>query len=126
VKNGPRIYNLFPALIGPIDRWSEHLFRIAAMRFNWVYVNPFHLPGCSGSLYAIKDYYRLNPFFRGSSRDSDDELLRRFVDAAHAVGIGVMMDLVINHTAKDAALVTDRPQVVRARSRWRGQLAVRG
>jgi starch synthase (maltosyl-transferring) len=110
VKNGPRIYNLFPALIGPIDRWSEHLSRIAAMRFNWVYVNPFHAPGCSGSLYAIKDYYRLNPFFRGSSRDSDDELLRRFVDAAHAVGIGVMMDLVINHTAKDAALVTDRPQ----------------
>jgi len=23
VKSGPRIYNLFPALIGPIDRWSS-------------------------------------------------------------------------------------------------------
>ena len=63
MKSGPRIYNLFPTLVGPIDRWSEHLSRIAAMRFNWVYVNPFHLPGSSGSLYAIKDYY-------GSTRSS--------------------------------------------------------
>jgi starch synthase (maltosyl-transferring) len=107
VTNGPRIYNLFPTLIGSIDRWSGHLSRIAAMRFNWVYVNPFHAPGYSGSLYSIKDYYRLNPFFRGSSGDSDDELLKRFVDAAHAAGLAVMMDLVVNHTARDSALVAD-------------------
>ncbi len=110
MTNGPRIYNLFPTLVGPIDRWSQHLARIAAMRFNWVYVNPFHAPGCSGSLYSIKDYYRLNPLFRGSSRDSDDDLVRRFVDAAHAAGLAVMMDLVVNHTAKDAPLVAERPQ----------------
>ncbi len=33
------------------------------MGFNAVYINPFHYPGFSGSLYAVKDYYRLNPRF---------------------------------------------------------------
>src|SRR4051794_12417182 len=61
---GPRIYNLFPRLIGSIDDWAAHLPRIAAMNFNWVYVNSFHEPGASGSLYAVKDPYRLNPLFR--------------------------------------------------------------
>ena len=50
---GPRIYNLFPLLAGPVPQWSEHLERIAAMAFDWVFVNPFHYPGFSGSLYAL-------------------------------------------------------------------------
>jgi hypothetical protein len=48
--SGPRIYNLFPPLIGSVGQWKEHLPRIARMRFNWVFLNPFHLPGFSGSL----------------------------------------------------------------------------
>ena len=30
---GPRIYNLFPLLVGPISSWHEHIPRIAAMGF---------------------------------------------------------------------------------------------
>ena len=65
MNEGLRIYNLFPTLAGTIRDWMAHLPRIAEMQFNAVYINPFHYPGFSGSLYAVKDYYRLNPRFRG-------------------------------------------------------------
>lgn len=107
---GPRIYNLFPLLVGPVPEWIKHLPRIAGMGFNWVYVNPFHYPGFSGSLYAVKDYYRLNPMFRGPSYENDDDLIRSFCEAAAARGMGVMMDLVINHTSKDSVLAAAHPE----------------
>src|SRR4029078_5244703 len=87
-----------------------HLPRIAAMRVNAVYINPFHYPGFSGSLYAVKDYCRLNPRFRAVSRKGDDALLRDFTTAAKDHGLRVIMDLVVNHTAKDSDLAALRPQ----------------
>jgi starch synthase (maltosyl-transferring) len=106
---GPRIYNLFPTLLGPVEAWEEDLPRIAEMGFDWVFLNPFHYPGFSGSLYAVKDYYRLHPLVRGDSDASADERLRRFLGAAQEAGLSVMMDLVVNHTAKDSALVEEHP-----------------
>ncbi|MBA2351189.1 MAG: alpha-amylase [Burkholderiales bacterium] len=106
---GPRIYNLFPLLSGKVSDWSAHLPRIAAMDFNWIFVNPFHYPGFSGSLYAVKDYHRLHPLLQGDSSESAETLLRKFVDDAERHGLGVIMDLVINHTAKDAELVSTHP-----------------
>jgi starch synthase (maltosyl-transferring) len=109
VRDGLRIYNLFPSLAGTVRQWAEHLPRIAAMGFNAVYVNPFHYPGFSGSLYAVKDYYRLNPRFRGDERLGDDALLRGFTEAAQACRLVAIMDLVINHTSKDSELVARHP-----------------
>ncbi len=109
MSDGLRIYNLFPSLAGTIRDWMGHLPRIAGMGFNAVYVNPFHYPGFSGSLYAVKDYYRLNPRFRGTEPGEDDALLRRFTDAAHGHGLRVIMDLVANHTSKDSELVASHP-----------------
>ena len=106
----PRIYNLFPLLAGSIADWETHLPRIAAMGFDWVFVNPFHYPGFSGSLYAVKDYYRLHPMFRGGSRKSADALLGHFTKTAAGHGLRVMMDLVVNHTAKDSGLVKKHPE----------------
>jgi starch synthase (maltosyl-transferring) len=108
--SGPRIYNLFPLLAGILPEWELHLPRIAAMEFDWIFVNPFHAPGFSGSLYAVQDYYRLNPLFRGRSREPDDLLLSRFLGAARDNGQKIMMDLVINHTARDSVLVDQYPQ----------------
>ncbi|HYZ26498.1 MAG TPA: maltotransferase domain-containing protein, partial [Geminicoccaceae bacterium] len=106
---GPRIYNLFPLLAGPVPAWSDHLERIAAMGFDWVYVNPFHYPGFSGSLYAIKDFYRLHPLLAADGT-KPETLLRNFTKATAKRGIAVMMDLVINHTSKDAVLVEEHPE----------------
>ncbi len=105
---GPRIYNLFPLLAGPIPNWSEHLPRIAAMGFDWIYVNPFHYPGFSGSIYAVKDHYKLHPLLADSG--SPEALLKSFTRAAERRGQRVMMDLVINHTSKDAVLVEEHPE----------------
>ncbi len=109
MREGLRIYNLFPSLAGTVRQWSEHLPRIAAMGFNAVYVNPFHYPGFSGSLYAVKDYYRLNPRFRGDEPGDDDRLLHDFTTAAQACRLRVIMDLVVNHTSKDSELVAGHP-----------------
>ncbi|MBV9861300.1 MAG: DUF3416 domain-containing protein [Alphaproteobacteria bacterium] len=109
MSEGLRIYNLFPSLAGPISEWFRELPRIAAMAFNTVYVNPFHYPGFSGSLYAVKDYYRLNPRFRGDATADDDDLLRGFTEAAARQGLRVIMDLVVNHTSKDSELVARHP-----------------
>ena len=106
---GARIYNLFPLLAGSIDQWEAHLDRIAAMGFNWVFVNPFHYPGFSGSLYAVKDYYQLNPLVQGTSKSSNDELIAGLAAAAKKRGLSVMMDLVVNHTAKDSVLAAEHP-----------------
>ena len=110
MTGGPRIYNLFPLLAGAIGDWAQHLPRIARMEFDWVYVNPFHYPGFSGSLYAVKDYDELHPVVRGDATASTDDLVRGFVEQAAAHGCKVMLDLVINHTAKDALLTRSHPE----------------
>ena len=129
MREGLRIYNLFPTLAGPIAGWTAELPRIAAMAFNAVYVNPFHYPGLSGSLYAVKDYYRLNPRFRGKARGSDDALLRGFTEKARGHGLCPIMDLVVNHTAKDSELIASRPtwwRLACSKSSRRTKVAVDG
>jgi len=106
----PRIYNLFPTLVGPVTQWSRHLERIAAMNFDWVFVNPFVRSGGSGSLYAIADPYRLSDASRGDDERADDEIVGSFVRDAERHGLRVMMDLVINHCASDAPVVTEHPE----------------
>jgi starch synthase (maltosyl-transferring) len=106
---GPRIYNLFPTLLGPMERWSERLPAIAEMGFNWIFLNPFHLPGNSGSLYAVKDYYRFHPLVQGGSKERANRHLEGFLARAKEAGLSVMMDLVVNHTAKDSVLVAEHP-----------------
>jgi len=110
MREGLRIYNLFPTLAGPIAGWTAELPRIAGMAFNAVYVNPFHDTGFSGSLYAVKYYYKLNPRFRGKAKGRDDTLLRGFTEKARSHGLRPIMDLVVNHTAKDSELLTRQPQ----------------
>ena len=110
-RQGPRIYNLFPLLAGRVSAWAEELPRIARMGFDWVYLNPFHETGFSGSLYAVKNPDRLDPRFRDEGAGGDDEQLRRFVDEARRHGLKVMTDLVVNHTSKDAVLAQTRPDV---------------
>ncbi len=63
-----------------------------------------HRKGTLGSPYSVRDYYGVNPEF-GTLDD-----LKRFVDAAHAQGMYVILDWVANHTAWDNPLVAQRPE----------------
>lgn len=107
---GIRLYNLFPRLAGNMSGWKTHLNRISFMGFNALYVNPFHYPGFSGSLYSPKDYYKFNPLFiDNDSRLSPADQLKEFITACHDQGLLFMMDLVINHTAIDCTLIQEHP-----------------
>jgi starch synthase (maltosyl-transferring) len=108
---GARIYNLFPRLIGRMDNWGVHFDRIRELGFDWVYVNPFHYPGFSGSLYAPKDYYEFNPLFIDTSSIVPPmKQLESMLEEAHQRGLRVIMDLVINHTAKDHPFTRQHPE----------------
>lgn len=107
----PLIYNLFPRLVGSFDRWEPHARRAAAMGFNWVYLNPLHYPGFSGSLYAVKEHYRINPdFLPAGTQGNGLGELRAALDGLRAHRLRPMMDLVINHTSKDSPLVVEHPE----------------
>ncbi|NCB38420.1 MAG: alpha-amylase [Erysipelotrichia bacterium] len=105
-----RLYNLYPRLAGSMSKWADHLDRIKEMGFNTIWVNPFHYPGFSGSLYSPKDYYKFNPMFidNGASK-APAEQLRDFIKACHDRGLLFVMDLVINHTAIDCQLIQEHP-----------------
>jgi starch synthase (maltosyl-transferring) len=80
------------------------------MGFNWLYINSILSPGFSGSLYAIKHHYRINPQFLPPHTKTDGlamltHTLRRFKE----LGLRPMMDLVINHTSRDCPLVSEHP-----------------
>ena len=104
------LYNLFPLLAGPFPRWKGHLERASQMGFNWVFVNPLQLPGRSGSLYSIADYFRFNPILTDpDSTRTAEEQVRDAIRDAEAMGLRMMIDLVINHCAADADLIRKHP-----------------
>ena len=88
----------------------EHLPRIRELGADIVWLMPVHAigevnrKGSLGSPYAVKDYYSVNPEL-GTLED-----LRAFVDAAHELGLRVILDWVANHTAWDNVLVTEHPE----------------
>jgi starch synthase (maltosyl-transferring) len=109
--NPPLIYNLFPRLVGATTHWRPHAVRAQEMGFNWLYLNPWHYPGFSGSLYAPKELRRMNPLFLppGADERSLDPLVH-FLAEMSAIDLPVMMDLVVNHTSKDSPLILEHPE----------------
>ena len=107
---GPRIYNVFPLLAGPLAGWRPHLDRARRMEFNWIFVNPIHRPGVSGSLYSVADYYALNPLLVDPSNSTPEDQLLAMIGQVHQLGMKLMLDLVINHTAADSPLIGEHPQ----------------
>ena len=105
----PRLYNLFPTLAGPLPDWAPHMERARTMGFDWIYLNPIHYPGFSGSLYAVKDFHALHPALDAGDGTAPDRQVRDMLESAHDRGLKVMMDLVVNHTAKDAPWVGAHP-----------------
>jgi starch synthase (maltosyl-transferring) len=104
----PLIYNLFPTLVGPPRGWLAHADRARAMGFDWLYLNPVHFPGFSGSLYAVKEHFRLHPELEGPD-GGGFAALEPTLAAIRQRGLSVLMDLVVNHTSKDSPLVTEHP-----------------
>jgi starch synthase (maltosyl-transferring) len=93
-----------------MDEWLSVIPHVSSMGFNWIFVNPFHATGFSGSLYAIKNYYQVNALFLKPGQDTSDwRPLKKFIAACKDSSVDLVMDLVINHTAFDSVLVKTNP-----------------
>ena len=74
-------------------------------------INPIQQSGASRSLYSIADYFRFNPaLVDAASVCLPEEQVRQMLAQAHAVGLKVMIDLVINHSAIDSPLTREHPE----------------
>jgi starch synthase (maltosyl-transferring) len=104
-----------------MQTWPLHAARARRMGFDWIYLNPVHFPGFSGSCYAVKDPSRIDPLLLPAEhidRHYDEKrrgdggfgLLRETLHVLHAQGFRVMTDLVLNHTSRDALLVRQHPE----------------
>ncbi|WP_129337996.1 alpha-amylase family glycosyl hydrolase [Cellulomonas endophytica] len=88
---------------------QAHLPRLAdlGVRVLWLMpvheIGELHRKGTLGSPYAVRDYASV------SAELGTREDLRAFVDAAHALGLRVILDWVANHTAWDSVLVERHP-----------------
>ncbi len=88
---------------------QKELPRLKALGVDILWLMPIHpigkenRKGTLGSPYAVQDYYAVNPEF-GTEAE-----FKSFVDAAHAQGFKVILDLVANHTAWDNELRTEHP-----------------
>lgn len=73
-----------------------------------------HKKGELGSPYAIKDFYTLDPLLHDAllgeySREMLELAFEAFVEAAHALGMKVMLDVVFRTVARDNDLLTQKP-----------------
>lgn len=123
--SGILVYNLYPRLIGKFSDMKPHALRAKEMEFEYIYLNPLAAPGFSGSSYAIKDYYLYHPMhtkgwpvegeaYSDASLKKEKKVaekeLKAFVKYCEEIGLKVMLDLVINHTAIDSNLVKEHKE----------------
>lgn len=79
---------------GDLKGVTERLDYLDEMGVSAVWLSPIH-PSSSYHGYDVLDYEAVNPTF---GTDAD---LQAFIDAAHARGIRVYLDYVLNHTGKE-------------------------
>ena len=91
---------------GDIEGVRQHLDYIADMGFTQIWLNPVlenAMEKWSYHGYAITDYYKVDPRF------GSNESYRAFVDEARSKGIGVIMDMIANHSGSGHWWMEDLP-----------------
>ena len=95
---------------GDFNSITADLDRIKDLGVDVLWLMPVHpigqvkKKGTVGSPYAVKDYYGINPDY-GTAAD-----LKRLVAESHKRGLKVIIDVVVNHTAWDNALIRKHPE----------------
>lgn len=78
---------------GDINGIIEKLDYLKHLGIDYIWLTPVYRSPMNDNGYDISDYYEINPEF-GTKED-----FRRLLDEAHARGIKIMSDIVINHTS---------------------------
>lgn len=95
---------------GTFDAALPALAAAKRLGFDIVYLAPIHPVGLAarkggeGSPYAIADYRAVDPALGG------EEGFRRFLVAAHGLGLRVIIDMIYNHTSPDSVLASEHPE----------------
>ncbi len=108
------IYNIYTPIFsstGNLAAITHDLSRIADLGFSAILLMPIHPigvpheghPAC-GSPYAVADYYAIDSAL-GQLSD-----FASLVTQAHALGLKVIMDVVLNHTAWNHPFVMEHPE----------------
>lgn len=82
--------------LGATHVWYTGVIRHATAEFN----NPAITKGLAGSPYAITDYYDVNPDLAKDENKRMEEF-EALVNRTHAAGLGVLLDFVPNHVARE-------------------------
>jgi glycosidase len=96
---------------GKFSGVEQKLAYIKALGTKAIWLSPplKNLPFCkSYHGYGIHDFIRAEPRFADVASKADDEL-RHLVDAAHAMGLYVIFDIVLNHTGDVFAYQGEQP-----------------
>jgi glycosidase len=93
---------------GTFSAFEKHLPRLKSMGVDILWLMPIHpigelnRKGSLGSYYAVRDYRGINPEF-GTHDD-----FQHLVEAAHNLGMKVIIDWVANHTSPDALWIEQK------------------
>lgn len=80
---------------GDINGIIEKLDYLKTLGVDYLWLTPVYRSPMNDNGYDISDYYEINPDF-GTKED-----FKRLLDEAHARGIKIMSDIVINHTSTE-------------------------
>ncbi len=107
------IYEIYPRVFsakGDLNGVTARLDDLQKLGVNILWLMPINpigqkeKKGSIGSPYAVRDYYGINPDY-GTKED-----LKRLLSEAHARGMKVITDQVLNHTAWDNKLIVEHPE----------------
>jgi glycosidase len=106
------IYELYPRSFSRNESFKSvinHVPDLKKMGITVLWIMPIHpigklnRKGTLGSPYSVRNYYEINPEY-GTLGD-----FKELVKAVHQAGMHIIIDLVINHTAWDNALIMEHP-----------------
>jgi cyclomaltodextrinase / maltogenic alpha-amylase / neopullulanase len=108
------IYCVYTGVFSPAGNFNgvtAQLPRLKALGITAIWLMPVTPIGkpiaghpAFGSPYCVHDYYAVNPAY-GTAQD-----LHRLISKAHALGLKVVLDEVLNHTSWDNALIRQHPE----------------
>ena len=101
--NNKVVYQVYPKSFkdsngdgeGDIKGIIEKLDYLKEFGIDYLWITPVFLSPMNDNGYDVADYYKINPQF--GTMDDMDELIRQ----CNKRGIGLMLDMVFNHTSTD-------------------------
>ncbi|PWC56357.1 alpha-glucosidase family protein [Azospirillum sp. TSO22-1] len=98
---GAVVYQIYPRSffdtngdgVGDLAGVTEHLYHVAALGADAVWLSPFFRSPMKDFGYDVEDYRAVDPLF-GALADVD-----RLLERAHALGLRVLIDMVLSHTS---------------------------